>query len=161
MKTENYKLHKSPLLCLSFSTSHTHTNWLKFHVDCVDPILRMSNSCPLDGYVVYNPLTFRTSNRKTSTKLASCFSSGRPKPQNTFIPGVGLRDRIAKVTPSHGALHSEVLTGHSVPLNTRQQQTPTLRHCSDERDRAASAESHQTAAREEGNHSGLNNWSSW
>ncbi|XP_029307038.1 LOW QUALITY PROTEIN: E3 ubiquitin-protein ligase ZSWIM2 [Cottoperca gobio] len=29
----------------------------KFHADCVDGLLRKSNCCPLDGYVIYNPLT--------------------------------------------------------------------------------------------------------
>ncbi|XP_053170236.1 E3 ubiquitin-protein ligase ZSWIM2 [Scomber japonicus] len=97
----------------------------KFHVDCVDGILRKSNSCPLDGYVIYSPLTWRTSERKTSPKLASCFSSDCSKqPENNlkdlFIPGVALRAKNIKVTPSHGALNLEVLTGSSIPLSIPQ-----------------------------------------
>ncbi|XP_037617635.1 E3 ubiquitin-protein ligase ZSWIM2 [Sebastes umbrosus] len=95
----------------------------KFHTDCVDGILRKSNSCPVDGFVIYNPLTWRTSDRKTSPQAASCLSSDSAKrPENNlkdlFIPGVALRDRNTKVIPSHGSLSLEVLTGSSVTLNT-------------------------------------------
>ncbi|XP_032362108.1 E3 ubiquitin-protein ligase ZSWIM2 isoform X3 [Etheostoma spectabile] len=97
----------------------------KFHTDCVDGILRKSNSCPLDEYVIYNPLTWTTIERKASPKLASCLSSDCAKrPENDFkdlfIPGVALRDRNTKVTPSRGSLSLEVLTGSSVTLNTPQ-----------------------------------------
>ncbi|XP_067438830.1 E3 ubiquitin-protein ligase ZSWIM2 isoform X2 [Thunnus thynnus] len=99
----------------------------KFHTDCVDGILRKSNSCPLDGYVIYNPLTWSTSERKTSPMLASCFSSDCSKQpesnlKDLFVPGVALRAKNTKVTPSHGALNLEVLTGSSVPLNIPQNQ---------------------------------------
>lgn len=101
----------------------THT--LQFHTDCVDGILRKSNSCPLDGYVIYNPLTWRTSERKTSPKLASClFSDCAKRPENDlkdlFIPGVALRGRNTKIPPSHSSLNLEVLSGSSVTLNTPQ-----------------------------------------
>ncbi|XP_050921969.1 E3 ubiquitin-protein ligase ZSWIM2 isoform X2 [Lates calcarifer] len=96
----------------------------KFHMDCVDGILRKSNSCPLDGYVIYNPLTWRTSERKTSHKLASCLSNDFAKPEHNlkdlFIPGVALRDRNTKTAPSHGSLNLEVLTGSCEPLNIPQ-----------------------------------------
>ncbi|KAM9334154.1 E3 ubiquitin-protein ligase ZSWIM2 [Symphorus nematophorus] len=73
----------------------------KFHTDCVDGILRKSNSCPLDGFVIYNPLTWRTSERKTSPKSASCLLTDFAKPaennlKDLFVPGVALRDRNAK-----------------------------------------------------------------
>ncbi|XP_023280697.1 E3 ubiquitin-protein ligase ZSWIM2 [Seriola lalandi dorsalis] len=93
----------------------------KFHMDCVDGILRKLNSCPLDGYVIYNPLTWRTSERKTSHKLASCLSDDFAKPEHglkdLFIPGVALRDRNSKTAPSHGSLNLEVVTGSSDTLN--------------------------------------------
>lgn len=93
-------------------------------MDCVDGILRKSNSCPLDGYVIYNPLTWRTSERKTSHKLASCLSNDFAKPEHNlkdlFIPGVALRDRNTKTAPSHGSLNLEVLTGSCEPLNIPQ-----------------------------------------
>lgn len=101
------------------------SHMLQFHTDCVDGILRKSNSCPLDGYVIYNTLTGRTSERKTSPKLASClFSDCAKQPENNlkdlFIPGVALQDRSTKVIPSHGSLNLEVLTDSSVTLNTAQ-----------------------------------------
>ncbi|XP_071779814.2 E3 ubiquitin-protein ligase ZSWIM2 [Centroberyx gerrardi] len=85
----------------------------KFHADCVDGILRKSNSCPLDGFVVHCPATWSTSGRKAAPQLASCLSNARDKlPENNlkdlFIPGVLLLDKTAKVAPSHGTLNSEV-----------------------------------------------------
>ncbi|XP_040888616.1 E3 ubiquitin-protein ligase ZSWIM2 [Toxotes jaculatrix] len=96
----------------------------QFHMDCVDGILRKSNSCPLDGYVIYNPLIWRTSERKTSHKLASCLSRDCAKPEQNlkdlFIPGVALWNRNTKTAPSHGSLHLEVLTGSSQTLTIPQ-----------------------------------------
>ncbi|KAK7893544.1 hypothetical protein WMY93_022696 [Mugilogobius chulae] len=43
----------------------------KFHAECVDGILRMTNACPLDGFVIYNPKTQRDCERKINSKLAS------------------------------------------------------------------------------------------
>ncbi|XP_008291783.1 E3 ubiquitin-protein ligase ZSWIM2 [Stegastes partitus] len=57
----------------------------QFHMDCVDQILRKSNSCPVDGYVIYNPLTWRSSKTKTSLTSASCLSSDSAKqPENSL-----------------------------------------------------------------------------
>ncbi|XP_035005866.2 E3 ubiquitin-protein ligase ZSWIM2 [Hippoglossus stenolepis] len=75
----------------------------KFHADCVDEILRKSNSCPLDGFVIYNPLTWRASEKKSSQK-SSCSSSGFTKPEDDlkdlFVPGVALLHRNASSAPS-------------------------------------------------------------
>ncbi|XP_039998399.1 E3 ubiquitin-protein ligase ZSWIM2 isoform X2 [Xiphias gladius] len=96
----------------------------KFHMDCVDGILRKTNSCPLDGYVIFNPLIWRTSERKTSHKLASCPSSDSGKPDHNlkdlFIPGTALRDRKTRTAPPHGSLHLELLTGSSETFNIPQ-----------------------------------------
>ncbi|KAL7370413.1 hypothetical protein ABVT39_027873 [Epinephelus coioides] len=88
-------------------------------------ILHKSNSCPLDGYVIYDPLTWSSTERKTSPQSASCLSSDCAKqPEKTlkdlFIPGVALRDRNTKVTPSYTFLNLEVLTDSSVTFNTPQ-----------------------------------------
>ncbi|KAM7365694.1 hypothetical protein PAMP_016608 [Pampus punctatissimus] len=119
-------------ICLQYFTLGQRVRTLpchhKFHMDCVDRILRKSNSCPLDGYVIYNPFTWNTSDRKTPPKLAFCFSSEYSKqPGNNlkdlFVPGVALRAKNIKVTPSYGALNLEMLTGgSSVPLNIPQNQ---------------------------------------
>nr|XP_046237879.1 E3 ubiquitin-protein ligase ZSWIM2 [Scatophagus argus] len=92
----------------------------KFHTDCVDVVLQKSNSCPLDGYVIYNPLMRRTTEKKSS-RLPSDFA--KPAENNLkdlFIPGVGLRDWNTRVTSSHGSLNLEVLTGSSAAVNTLQ-----------------------------------------
>ncbi|XP_059183739.1 E3 ubiquitin-protein ligase ZSWIM2 isoform X2 [Centropristis striata] len=92
-------------------TLHCHH---KFHTDCVDAILQKSNSCPLDGYVIYDPLTWRTSERKTSFKTASCLSSDRAKRPSNNLQDLFIQGVHTKVTPSHGSLKLEVLTGSSV-----------------------------------------------
>ncbi|TMS11653.1 E3 ubiquitin-protein ligase Zswim2 [Larimichthys crocea] len=91
----------------------------KFHADCVDRTLQKSNSCPLDGYVIYNHVTRRSSERKTAPQSASRLLSDFARPtedhlKDLFIPGVALRDRNTKVTPPRGSLNLEVLTA---PLN--------------------------------------------
>lgn len=90
-------------------------------MDCVDGILRKLNSCPLDGYVIYHPVTWGASEKKTSHNLASCLSSDFAKAgqslKDLFVPGVALQDRNAKTAPSHGSLRLEVLTASSETLN--------------------------------------------
>ncbi|XP_049426278.1 E3 ubiquitin-protein ligase ZSWIM2 [Epinephelus fuscoguttatus] len=116
-------------ICLQNFSLGQHVRTLpclhKFHTDCVDRILRKSNSCPLDGYVIYDSLTWSSTERKTSPQSASCLSSDCAKqPEKTlkdlFIPGVALQDRNTKVTSSHTFLNLEVLTDSSVTFNTPQ-----------------------------------------
>ena len=88
----------------------------------------MSNSCPLDGYVIYSPSTWRTSDKKSSPKLSSGLSSDcAERTENNlkdlFVPGVALRALNTKASPAPGALNSEVLTDSSSPLNTPQKLT--------------------------------------
>ncbi|XP_065269851.1 E3 ubiquitin-protein ligase ZSWIM2 [Emys orbicularis] len=67
----------------------------KFHRECIDNwLLHQKNACPIDGYIVYNPLTWKdiSANRDVNqpgsqtntTKLAK-----QMKPE-LFIPGIGL-----------------------------------------------------------------------
>ncbi|XP_072235852.1 E3 ubiquitin-protein ligase ZSWIM2 [Leuresthes tenuis] len=100
----------------------------KFHTECVDRTLRVSNSCPLDGYVIYSPSTRRTSDKKSSPNLSSSLSSDcAERTENNlkdlFVPGVALRAQNTKASPALGALISEVLTDSSRPLNTPQKLT--------------------------------------
>uniref|UniRef100_A0A3Q1FIB8 Zinc finger, SWIM-type containing 2 n=1 Tax=Acanthochromis polyacanthus TaxID=80966 RepID=A0A3Q1FIB8_9TELE len=67
----------------------------QFHSDCVDQILQKSNSCPVDGYVIYNPLTWRSSQRK-----ASCLSSDSKKPESTLKDTQKLTDRFLDLCAS-------------------------------------------------------------
>ncbi|KAM9328348.1 E3 ubiquitin-protein ligase ZSWIM2 [Pholidichthys leucotaenia] len=62
----------------------------KFHKDCVDQFLRKSNSCPLDGFVIYNPLKWKTSDRKASPKLSPYLCGDSFKPSDVFVSGVAL-----------------------------------------------------------------------
>ncbi|XP_035488880.2 E3 ubiquitin-protein ligase ZSWIM2 isoform X2 [Scophthalmus maximus] len=78
----------------------------KFHTGCVDGILRKSNSCPLDGFVIYDPSTWGSREKKTAQESASDRSGGSAKPEHIFsdlfLPGVQLQHRSATTAPSHG-----------------------------------------------------------
>ncbi|KAF0045760.1 hypothetical protein F2P81_002289 [Scophthalmus maximus] len=78
----------------------------KFHTGCVDGILRKSNSCPLDGFVIYDPSTWGSREKKTAQESASDRSGGSAKPEHVFsdlfLPGVKLQHRSATTAPSHG-----------------------------------------------------------
>ncbi|XP_029369533.1 E3 ubiquitin-protein ligase ZSWIM2 [Echeneis naucrates] len=106
----------------------------KLHMDCVDRILRKLNCCPLDGYVIYNPLTWRTSERNTSHRLASCLSSDFAKAEQSlkdlYVPGVALRDRNAETAPSHGSLNLEVRADQNQDTELPWASLPGERHCS-------------------------------
>ncbi len=84
----------------------------------MDDILRKSNSCPLDGYVIYSPLTRRTSERKTSFPLSDSAKAPENNLKDLFIPGVALRDRSTEVTPSEGSLNFEARRDTSAAFNT-------------------------------------------
>uniref|UniRef100_A0A8C7PGF0 Zinc finger, SWIM-type containing 2 n=1 Tax=Oncorhynchus mykiss TaxID=8022 RepID=A0A8C7PGF0_ONCMY len=91
----------------------------RFHTDCVDPLLRRSNSCPLDGYVIYNPLTWSSGGGKGTPKLASSLDHPKLSEQHRlelFVPGVALLDRAARVVPSLSMFSSEGSADTLVPL---------------------------------------------
>lgn len=103
-------------------SSHGHT--LQFHTHCVDGILENSNCCPLDGYVIYNPLTWKQDERKTPPKLALSLSYGCAKRaennlEDLFVPGVAIRAKNQKPAPSHGSLSLEMLTDSSENISQR------------------------------------------
>uniref|UniRef100_A0A8C7PJC1 Zinc finger, SWIM-type containing 2 n=1 Tax=Oncorhynchus mykiss TaxID=8022 RepID=A0A8C7PJC1_ONCMY len=86
---------------------------------CVDPLLRRSNSCPLDGYVIYNPLTWSSGGGKGTPKLASSLDHPKLSEQHRlelFVPGVALLDRAARVVPSLSMFSSEGSADTLVPL---------------------------------------------
>ncbi|KAJ0009396.1 hypothetical protein NQD34_001098 [Periophthalmus magnuspinnatus] len=71
----------------------------KFHAECVDGIMQMTNACPLDGFVIYNSNTKRVCEKKTNSKPASP-SSRYPASQTTginlqdlVVPGVALLEK--------------------------------------------------------------------
>ncbi|KAK2857058.1 hypothetical protein Q5P01_005793 [Channa striata] len=82
----------------------------KFHMDCVDGSLCKLNFCPLDGYVIYNPLTWTQSERKLSANLASdCAKRPENKLNDLFIPGVALQAKNPKTAPPHASLNLAML----------------------------------------------------
>ncbi|KAM4538101.1 E3 ubiquitin-protein ligase ZSWIM2 isoform 1-T1 [Fundulus diaphanus] len=76
----------------------------KFHTDCVDQILLSSNSCPLDGYVLFSQ---QTTDRNTSPKVI-CTKQRENDLQDLFVPGVALHAQRTKPSPTCGALNSEI-----------------------------------------------------
>ncbi|XP_074520915.1 E3 ubiquitin-protein ligase ZSWIM2 isoform X2 [Halichoeres trimaculatus] len=95
----------------------------KFHSDCVDQILLKSNCCPLDGFVLYNPLAPRSSERKTPSKVVA--KGAEQNLEDLFVPGVALRH----LNPSsQGCPTAEELTGCAVTFNTSKQrkQSPEI-----------------------------------
>ncbi|KAJ8253119.1 hypothetical protein GJAV_G00209330 [Gymnothorax javanicus] len=73
----------------------------KFHAECADACLLQSNCCPLDGHVVYNPLTWQKSGKQFGPKSAQ--SPSAHTQQNVmdllFIPGQGLNLGINDGSP--------------------------------------------------------------
>ncbi|XP_069052691.1 E3 ubiquitin-protein ligase ZSWIM2 isoform X2 [Lepisosteus oculatus] len=67
----------------------------KFHKACADKwLLQESNSCPIDGQVIYNPITW---NKTTSTDKTTVTSPSQLQTQmmgqlqqELFVPGIGL-----------------------------------------------------------------------
>ncbi|XP_047211519.1 E3 ubiquitin-protein ligase ZSWIM2 isoform X3 [Girardinichthys multiradiatus] len=77
----------------------------KFHMDCVDQILLRSNSCPLDGYVIFSQ---KTTDRNTSPK-SICTKKQEIDLKDLFVPGIPLHAQSARPSPACGALNLEVL----------------------------------------------------
>ncbi|XP_075789884.1 E3 ubiquitin-protein ligase ZSWIM2 isoform X2 [Pelodiscus sinensis] len=67
----------------------------KFHRECIDNwLLYHTNACPIDGYIVYNPLTWKdtSANRDVSQSGSQTYSTKLAKQMEPelFIPGIGL-----------------------------------------------------------------------
>lgn len=74
----------------------------KFHRKCIDHWLHKENACPIDGYVIYNPLTLEDVPGKC--KVNQLVSQTKNKPakeseQELFIPGTGLIAKPLKPGP--------------------------------------------------------------
>lgn len=77
---------------------------LQFHRECVDTWLHQSNCCPLDGYTIYNPLTWgRSAGVRVLPTVAVPTSLRGKHPhdlcRDLFVPGVGLRERTLDAAP--------------------------------------------------------------
>lgn len=74
----------------------------QFHRKCIDHWLHKENACPIDGYVIYNPLTLEDVPGKC--KVNQLVSQTKNKPakeseQELFIPGTGLIAKPLKPGP--------------------------------------------------------------
>ncbi|MBN3270616.1 ZSWM2 ligase, partial [Polyodon spathula] len=73
----------------------------KFHKKCIDHwLLQECNSCPLDGQVVYNTLTWNNmiSKEKTKKTLLNHLRQEDQLQQELFIPGIGISIKRTGVT---------------------------------------------------------------
>nr|XP_020666287.1 E3 ubiquitin-protein ligase ZSWIM2 isoform X1 [Pogona vitticeps] len=74
----------------------------KFHRNCIDHWLHKENACPIDGQMVYNPLTWEMVPRKDKANLLAPKAKNSPTKQTEqqlFIPGTGLLAKQMK--PGH------------------------------------------------------------
>ncbi|XP_061082942.1 E3 ubiquitin-protein ligase ZSWIM2 [Conger conger] len=99
-------------LCLRSFLLGQHVKHLpcqhKFHAGCVDAWLLESNSCPLDRYVVYNPLTWQRSGKPPASKPGPNPTRGPQKATDQlFIPGTGLHPGPCGNTASPAALQKD------------------------------------------------------
>ncbi|XP_043931061.1 E3 ubiquitin-protein ligase ZSWIM2 [Protopterus annectens] len=86
-------------MCLSIFNISQSVRYLpcnhKFHKECIDPwLLQECNSCPLDGQMVYNPLTWKDGLKGEKAKSATCKQNHLKLPEHMqaelYIPGIGL-----------------------------------------------------------------------
>ncbi|XP_053265153.1 E3 ubiquitin-protein ligase ZSWIM2 isoform X1 [Podarcis raffonei] len=93
-------------LCLKIFHLGQMTRFLpcnhKFHRKCIDHWLHKENACPIDGHIVYNPLTWE--NVRSKGKVTPIMSQAKNKftkqdEQELFIPGTGLL--VKQMKPGH------------------------------------------------------------
>ncbi|XP_054826796.1 E3 ubiquitin-protein ligase ZSWIM2 [Eublepharis macularius] len=81
----------------------------KFHRKCIDHWLHKENACPIDGHVVYNPLTWEDVPRKGKVNPLACQARNKLANQmekELFIPGTGLF--IKQIKPGYGSAKSQI-----------------------------------------------------
>ncbi|XP_028603776.2 E3 ubiquitin-protein ligase ZSWIM2 isoform X3 [Podarcis muralis] len=93
-------------LCLKIFHLGQMTRFLpcnhKFHRKCIDHWLHKENACPIDGHIVYNPLTWE--NVRSKGEVTPIMSQAKNKftkqdEQELFIPGTGLL--VKQMKPGH------------------------------------------------------------
>ncbi|XP_030065510.1 E3 ubiquitin-protein ligase ZSWIM2 [Microcaecilia unicolor] len=98
-------------ICLKAFSLGQHARHLscnhKFHRECIDSwLLFEDNSCPVDGQVLYNPLTWKVvaTGEKTglSKPQANTFSLSKQQEEELFIPGIGLSYKQMKFEHAQG-----------------------------------------------------------
>ncbi|XP_043549373.1 E3 ubiquitin-protein ligase ZSWIM2 isoform X1 [Chiloscyllium plagiosum] len=93
-------------VCLKAFQLRQQVRWLpchhKFHKDCIDHwLLHESNSCPIDGHAVYNPLTWdegssRCKKREAFTNSEHSSSNIQPDKPQFAIPVIGYHSSLRK-----------------------------------------------------------------
>nr|XP_033800189.1 E3 ubiquitin-protein ligase ZSWIM2 isoform X2 [Geotrypetes seraphini] len=97
----------------------------KFHRECIDNCLLFEdNSCPVDGQVLYNPLTWKevATGEKTSVSKpqAKAFSLSKQQETELFIPGTGLSYKQTKFEHAQGNHSGNNQSGDQWPRGSRQ-----------------------------------------
>ncbi|XP_078408031.1 E3 ubiquitin-protein ligase ZSWIM2 [Cetorhinus maximus] len=95
-------------VCLKAFQLRQQVRWLpchhKFHKDCIDHwLLHESNSCPIDGQAVYNPLTWNEGSSRRIKKEASNNSEHsrhniQPDQPQFVIPVIGYHSSLRKAS---------------------------------------------------------------
>ncbi|XP_072539757.1 E3 ubiquitin-protein ligase ZSWIM2 isoform X1 [Salminus brasiliensis] len=123
----------------------------KFHSGCIEMWLRQSVCCPLDWYVIYNPLTWNSAGVKApeSTANGSRTSLTIQQRSELFIPGLGLLDRTARASALKSTRRSAVsATGPLDPSSFESLTLDTRSLCIHNTDsRTNSSEGHRKESR--------------
>ncbi|XP_029461828.1 E3 ubiquitin-protein ligase ZSWIM2 [Rhinatrema bivittatum] len=120
-------------LCLKAFSLGQHARHLpcnhKFHRDCIDNwLLHNDYSCPVDGQVLYNPLTWKevATDEKISLSRpqANAFRLTKQQESDLFIPGIGLSYKQTEFEHTPGNPNKRLssdqwptVSQQSVPLN--------------------------------------------
>ncbi|XP_007529609.1 E3 ubiquitin-protein ligase ZSWIM2 [Erinaceus europaeus] len=118
-------------LCLKAFRVGQHTRSLpcthKFHRKCIDKwLLSKSNSCPIDGQVIYNPLIWQEPAVREHARLpvsnTDKSTMAKPEEAELFIPGTGLtlKENRLGALPSLPPCTSKMLSRPEAPPDAAQ-----------------------------------------
>uniref|UniRef100_A0AAV2L5R6 Uncharacterized protein n=1 Tax=Knipowitschia caucasica TaxID=637954 RepID=A0AAV2L5R6_KNICA len=94
----------------------------KFHARCVDAILRTTNSCPLDGFVICNPEPERACGRTSLSTRYPTFQRSGTNVQDLFVPGVALLEEKHQLeVPTNNSHLTSLDSNTSNPSNANSQ----------------------------------------
>lgn len=108
---------------------------LQFHAECADAWLLQSNTCPLDGLVIYNPLTWSRSGKQIGPKHGKIPPTCGQRSltdipqQELFVPGLGMHLGTTTRGLSSGPLvtrqkHSAAIGMHRLHIGIEHEERP-------------------------------------